>query len=434
MPNRSESIRFLEGTDIIDLGFGGTHSERSPSAADRWMTCAGSVQLSKLFPNESSIYACEGTAAHLVREQCLRTGADVEDFIGKVIHTEGFYFEVMPEWVGYLQGTIDWAREISGKPGCEMVVEFRVDLSRWLPDDGGTLDLGIITKDYIYANDLKFGQGILVEAEKNKQQMLYAVGFWWNYARHKTKATKFRLMIDQPRARDGKGSWWDCTLEELLAFAEEAGAAGALTKDPDAPLKVSVKGCHFCNVFAHMACPAVHDFVQDALGINPDVPTIKGALIMPEIEKLDVERRLHIWKHWPIISKWGTLLKQTLIADAMAGDPTPGFKPVATEGDRMWTSEAEAIEFFKGKIPEKELFNKQLKSPAQIEKIAGTRTWAQAQALITRQEGPPALVAESDKRPALMNLMDMLPDIDDGDEDDDFDLIGNGGGEMDSLI
>jgi hypothetical protein len=292
-----------------------------------------------------------------VREQCLKTGKDVEEFVGRVIHTEGYYFEVLPEWVRYLQPTIDWARQVSAMPGCEMVVEFRVDLSKWLPGDGGTLDLGIITPDLIYVNDEKFGAGLLVEAERNKQQMLYAVGFWENYARHKTKATNFRLMIDQPRARDGSGSYWDCTLDDLLEFAEEAREAGLRTKDPDAPLKVSAKGCQWCVVFSNLACPAVHDFVQDAIGLNPDLPTLKGPLIMPEIEKLSVDRRLYLWQNWSIVSKWGKLVKESIIADAMSGEETPGYKAVATEGDRAWVSEQAAIEFFEGKIPAKDLWN-----------------------------------------------------------------------------
>ena len=433
----SDKLRFLPGTDIIDLGWGGVHSERSPSAADRWMCCPGSVQLSRHFDDETSIYAAEGTAAHWVREQCLKSkNKNVQDFVGMVIHTEGFYFEVLPEWVGYLQPTIDWAREISGQRNCEMVVEYRVDLSAWLPGDSGTLDLGIITPTMIYINDEKFGQGVLVEAERNKQQMLYALGFWETYARHKTKATTFRLMIDQPRARDGTGSYWDCELDDLLAFGEEVRAAGILTRDPDAPLKISPKGCHFCKVFSNMACPAMNDFIQEVIGLNPDIPKLKGPLLMPEIEKLDVERLVYLYQNWPLISKYGSLLKQHLTSDAIAGDPVPGYKAVATEGDRIWESESAVIEFLKDKkYSDDKIFNKQLKSPAQIEKIAGTRIWAQIQSLIIRPEGPPALVPESDKRPALMNLIDMLPELGDDDERDDFDdFIGTSSAESDPLI
>lgn len=419
-------MQMIDGREIVDLGWGGFHSERSPSAAERWMTCPGSVSLSKQFDDDTSIFAAEGTCAHWVREQCLNDPEkNVEDFVGTVIHCEGYYFEVLEEWIRYLQPTIDWARDISSGRGCHMVVEYRVDLSEWLPGDGGTLDLGIITPDLIYVNDEKFGAGILVEAERNKQQMLYALGFWENYARHKTKATTFRLMIDQPRARGGVGSTWDCSLDELLAFGEEVRAAGKATKDPDAPLQVSAKGCQFCKVLANLACPAVHDFVQEAAGLNPDLPKLKGAVIMPEIEKLDIERRLFLIKNWSVISKYGSLLKQNVLQDAMTGEVTPGFKAVATEGDRAWVSEAAVVEFMKGKIADKDLFNKQLKSPAQLEIIVGTRTWHQLQELIVRPEGPPALVPESDKRPALMNMVDLLPDLGDDDDDDYFeDVIG----------
>lgn len=414
-------IRFIEGTDIIDLCWGGEHSDRSPSAAERWMVCPGSVQLSKLFDDDTSIFASEGTAAHFVREQCLSTGANVEDYVGKTIHTEGYFFDVSPAWVGYLQPTIDWAREVGGI----MSVEFRVELDPWLPGDGGTLDLGIVTDELIYINDLKFGQGVLVDAVKNKQQMLYALGYWQQFARHHTKATRFRLMIDQPRAANGipgECAWWDVELDDLLAFGEEVKAAGLLTHDPDAPLKVSPKGCQFCAVAANSACPALHDFCQDLIGLNPDVPELRGVMTMPELETLSPERRSYIVQHWPLVVKWQNNLKATMLNDAIQGDPTPGFKAVATEGDRRWSDE-EAVEAFcreKDRVKAADLFNTKLKSPAQLEQVVGTRNWAKLQQFVERPEGAPALVPESDKRPALINAMDLLDDLPDDDGFDDL--------------
>ena len=41
-----------------------THALLSPSSAYRWMQCPGSVSLCRLFPDESSEYAKEGTLAH----------------------------------------------------------------------------------------------------------------------------------------------------------------------------------------------------------------------------------------------------------------------------------------------------------------------------------------------------------------------------------
>lgn len=414
-------IRFIEGTYIIDLGWGGEHSDRSPSAAERWMVCPGSVQLSKLFDDDTSIFASEGTAAHFVREQCLSTGANVEDYVGKTIHTDGYFFDVSPAWVGYLQPTIDWAREVGGI----MSVEFRVKLDPWLPGDGGTLDLGIVTDELIYINDLKFGQGVLVDAVKNKQQMLYALGYWQQFARHHTKATRFRLMIDQPRAANGipgECAWWDVELDDLLAFGEEVKAAGLLTHDPDAPLKVSPKGCQFCAVAANSACPALHDFCQDLIGLNPDVPELRGVMTTPELETLSPERRSYIVQHWPLVVKWQNNLKATMLNDAIQGDPTPGFKAVATEGDRRWSDE-EAVEAFcreKDRVKAADLFNTKLKSPAQLEQVVGTRNWAKLQQFVERPEGAPALVPESDKRPALINAMDLLDDLPDDDGFDDL--------------
>lgn len=418
-------IRFIEGTDIIDLGWGDAHSDRSPSGADRWMLCAGSVQASKLFDDEPNEYSAEGTCAHWVREQCLRNGQNVDDFVGKTIHADGFYFDVLPVWVGFLQPTIDWAREIGGI----MSVELKLPLSPWLPNDKGTLDLGIVTDDLIYVNDLKFGQGVMVGAERNRQQMIYALAYWQHFARHHTKATRFRLMIDQPRswsAEPGECDWWDVELDELLAFGEEVKLAGIRTEDPDAPFCASVEACiapgSFCPVADNNSCPAVHDLCQDLIGLNPDVPEIKGAMTMPDIEKLSPERRSYIITNWPLVVKWQKTLFAEMTNDALMGDPAPGYKAVATEKDRMWTDE-ESVEAFcreKDRVKVDDLFTRKLKSPAQMEKLVGTRIWAKLQPYIHRPDGAPALVPESDKRPALINAVDLLDDLPDDDGFDDL--------------
>src|SRR5690625_668338 len=102
------------------------------------------------------------------------------------------------------------------------------------------------------------------------------------------------------------------------------------------------------------------------------------------------------------------------------GRRSAGFEGVATLGDRAWTSEAEAEAFWKGKIPDKDLYTRKLKSPAQVEKLAGTRNWKKAEdTIVVRPEGKPALVPEDDPRPALIPLTDLLDDLD-GDPQDDL--------------
>lgn len=143
---------------------------------------------------------------------------------------------------------------------------------------------------------------------------------------------------------------------------------------------------------------------------------------MPELETLSPERRSYIVQHWPLVVKWQNNLKATMLNDAIQGDPTPGFKAVATEGDRRWSDE-EAVEAFcreKDRVKAADLFNTKLKSPAQLEQVVGTRNWAKLQQFVERPEGAPALVPESDKRPALINAMDLLDDLPDDDGFDDL--------------
>lgn len=392
----------------------GEHHRLSPSDAEGWMTCPGKPRMEERFPDETSEFSSEGTAAHSVRERCLREGKDVQDFVGEWVCADGLYFEVTQEWVTWLQPGIDRIREFKG----EWVFEHRVSMDPWIEGGFGTLDAGCITDDLIILDDLKFGRGVAVEAEQNKQLMIYALGFWMNYARHRTQARNFLLRIDQPRVTGG-GSEWYVTLEELLVFAEKVAAAAVATLDPDAPLVPSVKGCLFCRAARNAACPALDQFVLDLLGLTHDdldAPRTKEPELMKH-EALSPERRSYLLEHSKMISSWIANLHAAALGDALRGFPVPGFKAVSTQGDRAWADAEQAEEFFKGKLPLKDIYVQKLKSPAQMEKVAGTRTWAKAESLIVRPEGKPALVPETDKRPAIIPVIDLLDELDELDDD-----------------
>lgn len=371
--------------------------------------------------DETSEYAAEGTAAHTVRERCLKEGRDVQEFVGQWIEGDGLFFEVTPEWVHWLQPGIDRIREAKG---FTWTFEHRTLMDPWIPGGFGTLDAGGISKTRIIIDDLKFGKGVLVDAERNKQLMIYALGFWQNYARHHTKAKRFLLRIDQPRVA-GKGSEWEVTLDELLAFAEELAAAVARTLEPDAPLNPGPKQCQFCRASRNLACEVQDAFVLELLGLTMDDLDNAEKLKMAAIDGMTPERRAKILENASLITSWVSNVKGVSLQAALNGDEVPGFKAVATEGDRTWVSEQQAEEFWRGKMPDKDIYSKKLKSPAQMEQIAGTRNWTRAQELIHRPEGKPALVPESDKRPALIPLTDLLDGLPDMDDEDGLeDLLG----------
>src|SRR5690606_17563391 len=134
------------------------------------------------------------------------------------VELPGEIYTVDKQWVRWLQPGIDRMREFGGV----FHSEHKVDLSHWLgPDQFGTLDRGIYRDDLIIISDLKFGAGVPVHPEENEQLMLYALGFWYNVARHHTKTRDVLINIDQPRADGGGGDWYT-TVDHLLEFGEYA--------------------------------------------------------------------------------------------------------------------------------------------------------------------------------------------------------------------
>ena len=77
---------------------------------------------------------------------------------------------------------------------------------------------------------------------------------------------------------------------------------------------------------------------------------------------------------------------------------------------RRWTPDAEEFLTHAG-IPDEALFDKKLKSPAQMEKSLGKELFNRPaiQGRIVRSEGAPKLVPESDKRQPL--LLERAADI-----------------------
>lgn len=83
------------------------HAQLSPSSAERWITCPGSVALCRNLPDSSSSYADEGTAAHDLAAKCLESGKDAAEFIGETVD-KGFVVD--STMAGYVQQYVDFVR------------------------------------------------------------------------------------------------------------------------------------------------------------------------------------------------------------------------------------------------------------------------------------------------------------------------------------
>lgn len=385
------------------------HARLSPSAADRWMTCTGSVRLIERLQSkgvipadETSSYAAEGTVAHEVREMCLMLNLDPVDFIGNTYTADGFSFVVDEDMATHLQPGIDWIRERTDNP----LLETRIDLSRWLPGQFGTLDCGFLMKSggkhILVVNDLKYGQGVDVPAEKNRQLRIYALGLWDHFGN--PNVDEVLIVIDQPRK--GGLKTWTCPLDELYEFGNEVREVGIRILKGDDTLTVSEDGCRWCPVrTSEKGCPAYNDWMFELLG--DDFMDLDAEPDLPEPEGISPERRWHIVRHEKMILDWLGHLKGASLAAALSGTPDPGSKLVAGRaGDRKFLDREAAREILVSALGDDAYKPRDIISPTQAEKLLkpGKRkqgdpaTWDALTSLIARDEGKPVLASADDPR------------------------------------
>lgn len=395
------------------------HAKLSPSSASMWMTCAGSVEANDGLPDDTSEFAAEGTVAHLISDRCMEEGSDAYDFIGQQFEADGFTFVWDDESAELLQPGIDWLRE---QPG-DFFGEHKVDLSHWLgPDQFGTLDRGLIFCDpatgewWIVINDLKWGRGVPVQAVRNKQLMLYALGFWWNVARRRIPdgaKVNFRIVIDQPRCAGGGGEWLT-TLDELLAFGEEARAAAAHALTPGAPRTASADGCLWCRRRKFAAtepgalsgCKTYDEFMLEFFAMSFDDLDSATEIRMPD--DIGVDRRGQILLHRGVIEKWLETLHAQTIADALRGDPTGPVKAVEGRKSPDKFNDPTAAMNMVLALHGDHLTTRKVKTPTQIGKEVPREELWWFDLFVKRGERKPTLVPVEDARPALTTYVDQF--------------------------
>ncbi|RZG47021.1 DUF2800 domain-containing protein [Acinetobacter wuhouensis] len=408
-----------------------SHAKLSPSSAHRWMQCAGSMILEKDFPDSSSEHADEGTAAHFLASECLEQNKDATDFLNQEIAvlpqgaawardvwkiTNPTKFTVDLEMSEYIQIYLDAVR--SQATGNELLVEQRVDFSSFIGAENafGTSDVIILTDDEIQVHDLKYGRGVKVNAEDNEQLNLYALGALNNFEAF-GDFKQVRQVIHQPRLNHYSEAV--CSVEELSVFASHVRAsANAIAsiqeyeaKDVNVYLNPGEKQCQWCK--AKATCPAlakhvvetvIGDFEDlDNVDLNAQIDVATG-----EVTSLENNRLGKLFAAVPLIENWIKALSGAVHNKLHAGESVQGFKIVqGKQGNRAWSNDDEAEALFKSmRLKTEEMYNLKVISPTTAEKlkkenVIGPRQWSKVESLITRADGKPTVVPESDKRPAL---------------------------------
>lgn len=362
-----------------------THAKLSASGSHRWLACPGSVSAEQGYPNTSSFFAQEGTAAHDLAEITLRHGGEAADWVGNTPsqHSDIVFTSEMAE---YVQQYVDYVRAIGG----EQMYEERVDFSNRVPEGFGTSDAICIVGNTLHAIDLKYGKGLRVDAKENTQGLLYAIGAVNEYDMI-FDIQRIVITIHQPRL--DSVSEWEISREELERWGDWIEERATLAVSEDAPRHPGKSQCRWCKAKAE--CPTLESYAHSIIVTDFDQ--------LDDLEPPDdlaADRLSRIMSAKPLISAWLDAVEQVSRERIESGHALPGFKLVAGRSVRRWL-DPDAADSALFELLGDKAYESKLLSVAKAEKALGKARRDAISEMIVKPEGKPTMVPDSDPRPAL---------------------------------
>ncbi len=360
------------------------HAVLSASSSERWLNCPPSARLCEAYEDKGSDYAAEGTDAHTLCEYRLKQalGIPAEDPIENL----SWYNEEMEEcaagYAAYVVELLETAKQTCSDP--VVMIEQRVDFSRWVQEGFGTADCILIADGVLNIVDYKHGKGVEVSAEGNTQLSLYSLGaleiFDGIY-----DIDRVCVHIFQPRKSNVVSSmmdkadlyqWADTELTEKAQLAYEGQGSFSCGE-----------WCRFCKAKAECReraeanlALARYEFQSPALLDDEEIADILG--------KVDA------------LTAWASDVKEYALQQAISGKEWTGWKLVEGRSNRKYTSEAAVAATVEGAGFDP--YERKVLGVTAMQKMLGKTRFEELLApYIEKPQGKPTLVPESDKRPAM---------------------------------
>ena len=360
------------------------HAVLSASSSERWLNCPPSARLCEAYEDKGSDYAAEGTDAHTLCEYRLKQalGIPTEDPIENL----SWYNEEMEEcaagYAAYVVELLETAKQTCSDP--VVMIEQRVDFSRWVQEGFGTADCILIADGVLNIVDYKHGKGVEVSAEGNTQLSLYSLGaleiFDGIY-----DIDRVCVHIFQPRKSNVVSSmmdkadlyeWADTELTEKAQLAYEGQGSFSCGE-----------WCRFCKAKAECReraeanlALARYEFQSPALLDDEEIADILG--------KVDA------------LTAWASDVKEYALQQAISGKEWTGWKLVEGRSNRKYTSEAAVATTVEGAGFDP--YERKVLGVTAMQKLLGKTRFEELLApYIEKPQGKPTLVPESDKRPAM---------------------------------
>lgn len=367
------------------------HATWSASATARNWQCPGALALGTAAPpQKESLSAATGTAVHQISERCLRTGADPEAFLDTLERTKEREIAITEDEVNSADEYVRFVRSRVAAGG-QLQIEQKFSLADLAPpfDAGGTGDavLYFVAERRLEVVDLKNGMGV-VDVAENKQLRTYALGAM--LANPGLDVEKITVTIVQPRAphKDGRIRSETFDVAELIEWTAELLAKMNLSKqacdeydaiggntvlfDEWAAKWLKPGKCSFCP--AEGFCPAVRQKALDAAGVwldEMEQPRLHNAPGEMSAEKLG--QTLDMLE---LIENWIKAVRAHAHTMAEHGTAIPGYQLVEKIGNRKWAADEDKVvadlKAVAGLTPD-EIYDRKLRSVAQIEKVLGAK-------------------------------------------------------------
>lgn len=360
------------------------HALLSASGAHRWLACPPSATLEAGLPESTSQAAEQGTAAHALAEWKLRRALHDAPTTKPVSSWHDAEMEALTDdYVAFVQERLRDVRQACADP--QVLIEQRLDFSHVVQGGFGTGDCVIIAEPTLQIIDLKYGQGVMVEAEHNPQLMLYALGAVEAFG-SLYDITEVAVTIYQPRRSNI--STWTIPVPELETWAEQVvKPRAALAARGDGEFAPG-PWCRFCKLAptcrtraeANLAL-AKHEFAPPAELSDAEISQVLAQL--------------------PDLKAWAADVEAHALSLAVnQGKTWHGFKLVEGRSIRKYSDESAVATA--AEAAGVEVWDRKLKTITALEKQLGKKRFTKLlRDLVVKPAGKSTLIPESDKKPAL---------------------------------
>jgi len=365
------------------------HSPLGASSAERWLNCPSSVKLSETCENKSSVFADEGTGAHELAEKALVEGKPCRDYVGQELPVgEGRTYLVDAEMADYTQLYVDYINTASN--GKELSIEERVSL-RFVDERMFGSNDAIIYEPHgtLEVVDLKYGKGLEVFPEYNKQLMYYALGAAYGGEYYDVKMT-----IAQPRVNNPIKSW--TVPMSVIEEYENELKEGVERVDSGVDLFKIGDHCRFCS--AKAICPEQKRNAQELARVDFADHLTVTEKSLPSAATLSNEEISKVLKYGKQIKDWIGAVEKHAFNELEKGRKVEGYKLVEGKSTRKLVNPVEFENSF-GMIYGDDLYEpKKLKGLGKLEKLIGKN---EIKPFLFKPPAANSMAPESDKRPAV---------------------------------